>query len=56
MKRGRSGWSLPVAQAGCELDMHRDIPPNPLQAFDPQHLSPQLPNEAGAAGDRTDST
>jgi len=53
MKRGRSGWSLPVAQAGCELDMHRDIPPNPLQAFDPQHLSPQLPNEAGAVGDRT---
>jgi len=55
--RGRSGWSLPVAQAGCELDMHGDILPNPLQAFatDPQHFSPQLPNEAGAAGDRTGS-
>jgi len=38
--------------------MHGDILPNPLQAFatDPQHFSPQLPNEAGAAGDRTGST
>jgi hypothetical protein len=25
--QGRSGWSLPVAQAGCELDMHGDILP-----------------------------
>jgi hypothetical protein len=40
------------------VDMHGDILPNSLQAFatDPQHFSLQLPNEAGAAGDRTGST